>query len=571
MKEEQLSGDGEFESRRLGEILVAEGIISQGELEKLLSKQQENRSKKIGQYLVEMGYSDAESIQVELAKKAGIPFIKLDSTQIEEAALNLVPFHIAQNYVLIPIKVEQGRLLVAIDDPLNGEAVDTLHFLTNMPIELVVASADEIRAAIKRNYDDAMLRRDIVAAENLQEVFNLDQQQAQELESVGQADSGAPIIRLVTRFIIDAIRKNASDIHIRPNADNVDLLFRIDGELVKIRNFKRSLLNPVISRIKILGKMDIAERRLPQDGAAQFLDSGNQVDLRISIIPTIEGESAVVRLLNAQIGLRSISELGFNQRDSETFTDMMHKSYGLVLVTGPTGSGKSTTLYAALREVIDRNLNIITVENPVEYHIKGVEQIQVNTVPGYTFAKALRHILRHDPDVIMIGEIRDEETSKIAVESALTGHLVLSTLHTNDAAGAITRLLEMGVDPFLLNATLLGVFAQRLVKRNCRNCIKPEHVESVKRKALGITEGEAFYKGAGCDQCRGTGYKGRIAAYELLQFNGDMRNILHAEISTQEVYDQAVKGGMTPLTSNALGLARQKITSLAEVYRIRLE
>jgi len=240
-------------------------------------------------------------------------------------------------------------------------------------------------------------------------------------------------------------------------------------------------------------------------------------------------------------------------------------------VTGPTGSGKSTTLYAALKEVIARNLNIITVENPVEFHIDGIEQIQVNTVPGYTFARALRHILRHDPDVIMIGEIRDEETGKIAVESALTGHLVLSTLHTNDASGAITRLLEMGVDPFLLNGTLLGVFAQRLVKKNCESCIDKEHVDSAMRKVLGVPESESFYKGRGCEKCRGTGYQGRKAVYELLQFSPALRKLIHAAVTTQEIHEQAVRDGMIPLTDNALALARTKETSLEEVYRVRLE
>lgn len=318
--------------------------------------------------------------------------------------------------------------------------------------------------------------------------------------------------------------------------------------------------------------MDISERRLPQDGQARINDRGNIIDLRISVIPTVNGESAVIRLLNTEVGIKSIDQLGFNSRDSELFTNLLHKSNGLILVTGPTGSGKSTTLYAALQTVIERNLNIITVENPVELHIDGIEQIQVNTVPGYTFAKSLRHILRYDPDVIMIGEIRDEETAKIAIESALTGHLVLSTLHTNDAAGAVTRLLEMGADPFLINATVLGIFAQRLVRKNCPHCLrKDDNIDPLIRKTLDIPEGFEFYKGIGCSECNNKGYKGRLAVYELLRITANMHDLILPGVSSQVIYEQAIKDGMIPLTENAMEQARKKLTSLEEVYRVRLD
>ena len=558
-------------ARKIGEILVGEGIITQDQLDTFLQQQQANRQKKIGEYLLDMGAANTGDVQLELARKAGLPFVKLASYKAENKDIKMVPRDVAQKYQVLPLEIQQGRLLVAIDDPFNREAIDTLQFISNMHLQLVVAASEDITNAITHYYDEETIHQDIADAENSQDMFGLDNQQKKVLLQMEQADSDAPIVRLVIKFIIEAIRKKASDIHIRPKEDSVDLLFRIDGTLVKMRSFSKPLLNPIISRIKIIGKMDIAERRLPQDGGAQVTDRNARVDLRISIIPTVEGESAVIRLLNAQVGLKSIGDLGFSEFDAGVFRDMMHKSYGLVLVTGPTGSGKSTTLYAALKEVIARNLNIITVENPVEYHIDGIEQIQVNTVPGYTFARALRHILRHDPDVIMIGEIRDEETGKIAVESALTGHLVLSTLHTNDAAGAITRLLEMGVDPFLLNGTLLGIFAQRLVRKNCVACTDKEHVDVPMRKALGVAESEPFYKGRGCDKCRGTGYLGRVAVYELLQFSGELRKLIHAGITTQEVHAQAVEDGMVPLTDNALALARTKMTSLEEVYRVRLE
>lgn len=570
-KQESEEATQEVPARKIGEILVAEGALSQDRLDEFVKTQQSNRAKKIGEYLENMGVSDTRDIQIELAKKAHLPFIKLSLYKAEQNAIKLVPKEVAEKYQAVPLQIHNGRLLVALDDPFNPETIDTLQFVSNMHLELAVATTEDITAAINRFYEEAMFHKDVTDAENLQKVFNLDNKQKNDLLEIEGKNSGAPVVRLVAKFILDAIKKNVSDIHIRPKEETADLLFRIDGTLVKMRTFSKSLLNPIISRIKIIGKMDISERRLPQDGGAQVSDKDFKVDLRIPIIPTVEGESAVIRILNSQAGLKSISDLGFNEFDADIFRNMMHKSYGMVLVTGPTGSGKSTTLYAALKEVITRNLNVITVENPVEFHIDGIEQIQVNTVPGYTFARALRHILRHDPDVIMIGEIRDEETGKIAVESALTGHLVLSKLHTNDAAGAITRLLEMGVDPFLLNGTLLGVFTQRLVKKNCPECIDVEEVELAVRKALGVSEDEVFYKGRGCEGCRGTGYQGRIAAYELLQFSPALRKMINAAITTQEVHEQAVNDGMVPLTDNAPALARAKKTSLQEVYRVRLE
>ena len=556
---------------KLGEVLVSEGLLTAEQLEPFLEKQEADRKKKIGDYLIDLGLAETDDVQAELANKVGVPFVRLESSLIEDTALSLVPKEVCEKYSFIPLRVELGKLLIAIDDPLNKDAIQTLHFVTNMPTEIVVAPTEDIEEHIKKRYDELSMNRDISAAESLHEVLRLDSDQTKELSQLGENETNAPIVRLVTRFIVDAVRKKASDIHLRPKKEDVQLLFRIDGEMVSIRDFKKSLLAPIISRIKIIGRMDISERRLPQDGGAQITESGNQIDLRISIMPTVEGESAVIRLLNAQAGLKSIGELGFNPRDAEAFADMMHKSFGLVLVTGPTGSGKSTTLYAALQEVIQRNLNVITVENPVEFRIEGIEQIQVNSVPGYTFAKALRQILRHDPDVIMIGEIRDAETSQIAVESALTGHLVLSTLHTNDAAGAVTRLLDMGIDPFLLNDTLLGVFAQRLVRRNCQKCLGEEEVSPAIRKVLAVEEDEIFYKGQGCVECRGSGFDGRIAAYELLQVSNELKKLLHSGTSTQGVNEQAIKDGMIPLTANALELARQRVIPLEEVYRVRLE
>jgi type IV pilus assembly protein PilB len=350
----------------------------------------------------------------------------------------------------------------------------------------------------------------------------------------------------------------------------VNLFFRIHGTLTKIGTLSKKLLPAVVSRVKILCRLDIAERRLPQDGRTRVQHAGAVVDLRISIIPTVYGESVVIRILDTRVGLRSLDEIGFNDADRATFKGMLSRNNGLILVTGPTGSGKSTTLYAALKEVRRQNVNIITVEDPVEYHVDGIEQIQANTTPGYDFARALRHILRHDPDVIMIGEIRDEETGKIAIESALTGHLVLTTLHTNDAASTVTRLMEMGVQPYLLSATLLGVLAQRLARRNCPHCMAEEQVEATVRNALGVGSDEVFYRGTGCETCSHTGFGGRIAVYELLRATDVLRHLIVPGAMAADMHQQAVLDGMVPLTGQALQLARQRVISLDEVYRVRL-
>lgn len=576
---------------KLGEALVKDGKLTEKSLALALRRQEElqlqsensgpasrkggtqpiKRPPRIGEVLVDMGISNNTDVQRELARQIGIPFVNLKKQELQKEALELMPRELAEKYGAIPIRLLGNTLLVAMDNPLNTEIIDMVEFITNHHIELISATHDDIHAAISTHYPGMGIGQEILDAENLQQILHLDDQQQAEITDAERLSTGRPVVRLVSKIILDAIKKNASDIHIRPREEVTDLLYRIDGVLVLVRSFSSALLAAVVGRIKIIGKMDIAERRLPQDGRAQIMESGNAVDMRISIIPTVNGESVVIRLLNTMSGLKSISELGLSEKDSDLFIDLLNKNNGVILVTGPTGSGKSTTLYAALKELISRNLNIITVENPVEYHIDGIEQIQVNTVPGYTFARALRHILRHDPDVIMVGEIRDSETGKIAVESALTGHLVLSTLHTNDAPGAITRLLEMGVDPFLINGALLGIFAQRLVRRNCQHCLREENPEPMARKALGVSPDETFFAGAGCERCNHTGYKGRLAVYEIFALSGGMRELVDRRASAQEIKAQALRDGMVPLTDNALLRAREKITSLSEVYRVRLD
>lgn len=516
----------------------------------------------------QQGESTAEErSQRTLAERLSLPFVTLKDYSFDETVLNLIPADYARKHDAIPLSINKSHLSVAVATPMDMELYQTLHFVTGFHIDMMVATKREIQWAVRKYYG---AQDDELALESLNG-DNHATATPEIQEELMRLSAEKPIVRLVANLLVDAIDRRASDIHIKPRGKNVELIYRMDGVLTNIRFFSKSLLPAVVSRIKILGGMNIAERRLPQDGRCCVKHKNNAVDLRISIMPTVEGESVVIRLLNSQIGLKSVAELGFSKHDEDIFLDLVSKSNGIFLVTGPTGSGKSTTLYAALAEVQRQNVNILTIEDPVEYHMDGIQQIQINNATGYTFARALRNILRHDPDVILVGEIRDEETGKIAVESALTGHLVLSTLHTNNAAGAVTRLLEMGIESYLLTGSLLGVLAQRLVKRNCPHCMKTEPVDALIRRALRVSEKEPFYHSTGCDHCNHTGVSGRIAVYELLQITDTLRKRINADITATEIHEIALKEGMVALTDNAMERARAKEISLAEVYRVRLD
>jgi len=569
-----LEEQADFPARKLGELLIADGLISLKQLAYALELQKRDRKKRLGDILVEMGATTSEAVHATIAHNLGIPFVQLHDFEIDPKMLPLVTEELARKHLLMPLMLHQDCLVVAMQDPTDMEAHNLLRFTTGHNVEAAVATREDIEWAIGKYYSVPNTESLQSDAENLQTLEGSEEDQDQGerefLEAV-RLGKEKPIVRLVTGIILSGIGQRASDVHLHPTRKTADLLYRIDGNLIKSRSFNKAILPALVSRIKIIGRMNIAERRLPQDGGARVIHEGKVVDLRISVIPTVDGESVVIRILNTEGGLKSVAELGFSQNDEAAFNDLLCRNNGIVLVTGPTGCGKSTTLYAAIGEVRKQNVNLITVEDPVEYHIDGVEQIQVNPVAGYSFAKALRHILRHDPDVIMIGEIRDQETGKIAIESALTGHLVLSTLHTNEAASAVTRLMEMGMEPYLLSATLLGVLAQRLVRRNCPHCVAEETVEPGIRKFLGIDDDEVFYRGAGCEKCNHTGFSGRLAVYELLRATPELRDRIQEGVTIGELHAQALKDGMMPLTQNALAQARQRKISLAEAYRVRLE
>lgn len=566
--EDMLRGQRQFSHVALGSLLVQAGIITAAQLDKALEVQRRHHDRKLGAILEEMGAATSPQIYLAVARSLGAPVVRLDGFDFDHRALALLSPDLARSYHVIPLMFHEDHLVLAMENLLDTSVVHAISFITQHAIDPVFAPREEISAAINKFYDIQEQELELDRLELSDYYYEDDKEIWKEAERLANE---TPIVRLVDNIILGAIHQRASDIHIRPGSKKVDLLYRVDGTLIKKREIQKGLLPAIVSRIKIISRLNIAEHRLPQDGRSRMLDGKNIVDMRVSTIPCQFGESIVIRLLNKGEGLRSVKDIGFSPHDEQLFTHLINKSYGILLVTGPTGSGKTTTLYAAMRDVARHNLNIVTVEDPVEYEFEGMRQIHILPQINFGFPQALRHILRHDPDVIMIGEIRDEETAKIAVESALTGHLVLSTLHTNDAPGAIIRLVEMGVEPYLLKSAVIGVVAQRLVRRNCLYCMEEEVVDPFVRSGLGVSDDEVFYKGRGCERCNNTGFLGRLAAYELLAVDENIRTHIAAGIAGSDLRKLAIAEGMVTLTAHAIELARQRKTSLSEVYRVCLE
>lgn len=557
--------------RQLGDLLVESGVISREQLVEALEELEELKSlphAQLGRVLVEKGWIDAESLTAALARQLGIPQVHLDDFELRPEAASQIPADLALAYNVLPLALHDNTLVVATPKPFDEQMLTALRFYTGHGIEPVLASAREIGQALNRFYAAEAAER---AAEELD--FPRPAARAGDAapHTVEQEAMRKPVVRLVNAIILQAVHRGASDINIRPGKDQVSVYYRVDGKLRFVRALQKGLLRAVVSRIRITAGMDVAEHRRPQDGHTRVRIGEKTVDLRVSIMPTINGESVVIRILDKQRGLKNMDQIGFSPEDTRRLRRLMSRSNGIFLVTGPTGSGKSTTLYALLQEVARDAPHIITVEDPVEYDVDGAEQIQIASGIGYTFAEALRHILRHDPDVIMVGEIRDQETAHIANKAALTGHLVLSTLHTNDAASAVTRLVDMGVEPYLLGSTILGVMAQRLLRLNCPHCLADEKVDKDIRAAMGVGPRSKFKKGRGCRECDHTGYSGRTVVYELLVADGEVGDLVSHGRPAHEIREAAVSAGMIPLTRCALELARQGKTSLTEAYAVRLE
>ncbi len=569
----------------MGDILIKEDVINLDQLKTAIQEQRET-GKRLGETLLNLGYIDEHQLVAYLSKQYGVPAINLDQFEISLDILKSVSRETAIKHKLIPISKSGSTLVVAMSDPSNIFAVDDLKFATGNNIEVVVTSERSIRNAIERFYgsqqewEDAQKARESTAAVDrllgdLDDVLlELTGEENIDINDLEKASEEAPVIKLVNHLLMDSIRKGASDIHIEPYEKDLRVRYRIDGVLYDIMRPPLKLKNAVTSRIKVMSNLDIAERRLPQDGRIKVkLGHGKTMEYRVSVVPTLFGEKVVMRILDKESLKLDLTKLGFYDQQLEVFKKSIYQPYGMVLITGPTGSGKTTTLYSSLMDLNRIDVNISTAEDPVEYSLPGVNQVQVHEEIGLTFASCLRSFLRQDPDIILVGEIRDYETAEIAIKSALTGHLVLSTLHTNDAPSTITRLLNMGVEPFLVTASLNSIVAQRLVRVVCPSCKQQVDVPPQALIDLGVSPKNVsdfvVYKGTGegCKTCSGTGYKGRLAVFEVMEINEELKEFILSGASALEIKREAIRQGMMTLRQSALEKLKQGVTSIDEVVR----
>jgi type IV pilus assembly protein PilB len=554
---------------RIGDILIAEGKISQEQLDEALLLQREDR-REIGQILLSLGYVSKVDLARSLALRLRLEYVELTERDVDRPAVSLVDQKVLRRHGVLPLRVEGDRLVVAMSDPTNFYTLEDLKLISGYPITPVVAVDDEIRRVQNKVF---------AMGEEISEILKEAADDSVSFEEIGELELGdgeadnAPIVRLVGSILQQAVAEGVSDIHVEPRARELTVRMRVDGVLREVMSVPPRLQSGVVARLKILANLDIAERRLPQDGRFSVRLGGQKVDLRVATLPTVFGEKVVLRLLDTASVDVDLEGLGFAPEVLERYQEVYRRPYGTILVTGPTGSGKSTTLYATLRELNSPGRNIITVEDPVEYRMVGVNQIQVNPRVGLTFASGLRSILRSDPDVVMIGEIRDRETAKISVQAALTGHLVLATLHTNDAPAAVTRLTDMGVEPFLTSSAVDCVIAQRLARRLCERCKRPVEVDQETLSELGfpfervVGDDLDFYEAVGCERCGGVGYRGRIGIYEMMVVGEEIRDLILRRASAAEVRRAAEAGGMIPLREDGLLKAARGVTTIEEVLR----
>lgn len=499
-----------------------------------------------------------------LEKQLEIPYTDLSKIYIDPEVPRLINENLARRHILIPINKEKNKLIVAMADPLNIFARDDVNIATGMDIEPVISNRKEILNAIDRYYGNQRAEKAIEEFKRQYDLKSINEL----LDENKDETNNAPVVRLINTLISQAVKLRASDIHIEPAEYKIRIRFRIDGELQEVMTPEKSAYSAILTRIKIMGKMDIAEKRLPQDGRVELAVDGKDIDMRLSTIPTVFGEKIVIRLLDRSNFLSSKSELGFNQHNLQLLDKLIRYPNGIILVTGPTGSGKSTTLYAVLKELNSPNRNIITIEDPVEYRLDGINQVQVNNKAGMSFASGLRSILRQDPDIIMIGEIRDSETAEIAVRASITGHLVLSTMHTNDAPSTVTRLVDMGIEPYLVSASVVGVVAQRLVRRVCPACKEKYSATEFEKQMLGLASDVVLYKGAGCSACSGTGYRGRTAIHEVMTVTRDIRSLIENRASIDDVRTASTANGTISLRESCKQLVLEGVTTAEEMIRV---
>jgi type IV pilus assembly protein PilB len=562
-------------TNRLGELLVREKLISLAQLRHAQEEQQKS-GKNLGATLAKLGYIADEDITTFLSQQYRVPTVNLEEYEIDSDILKLVQREQCERHCVIPVSRTGNALIVAMADPTNLNAIDDLKFLTGYNIEPVIASETAITTAIERYYTEAgPSYDDVMAGFDENDIVVTGDDADLNLMELEKASEDAPVVRLVNMILLNAIKKGASDIHIEPYEKKFRVRYRVDGVLAEEMSPPLKLKNAISSRLKIMSSLDIAERRLPQDGRIKLkLGKGREMDFRVSVLPTIWGEKTVLRLLDKGNLQLDMTKLGFDPKPLEDFMWAIHQPWGMVLVTGPTGSGKTTTLYSALSDLNKPAHNISTAEDPVEYNLHGINQVQMHDDIGLNFAAALRSFLRQDPDILMVGEIRDFETAEIAVKAALTGHMVLSTLHTNDAPATISRLLNMGVEPFLITASVNLVLAQRLARKCCSDCKQPIKGDRAILEDCGFSPDQIArakqQKGVGCKTCNGSGYKGRVALYEVMRFNDTLKELVLQGASTAELKAAAIRNGMCTLRMSGILKVMDGMTTPEEVMRVTI-
>ncbi len=563
-----------MQTSRLGDILVKNNIITAEQLTAALQEQKMSGGQsKLGTILVKQGLIKEPELVAFLSRQYGVPTISLAEYEIDPAVIKVIPPEVSQKYNLVPVNRAGSTLIVAVSDPSNLFAIEDIKFMTSYNVEMVVTGESDIKAAIDKYYDQSASLADVMDNLDMEDLELVDTEEDVDVSSLERATEDAPVVKLVNLILMDAIKKKASDIHIEPYEKTFRVRYRIDGVLYEVMKPPLKLKNAITSRIKIMAELDIAERRLPQDGRIKIkLGGGKDMDYRVSVLPTLFGEKIVMRLLDKSNLQLDMTKLGYEPDALANFKREIHKPFGMVLVTGPTGSGKTVSLYSALSELNKVTENISTAEDPVEFNFAGINQVQMHEDIGLNFAAALRSFLRQDPDIIMIGEIRDFETAEIAVKAALTGHLVFSTLHTNDAPATINRLLNMGIEPFLVASAVNLITAQRLARRVCGECKEKEDIPLQALIAAGVPAEEApefvCYKGRGCPTCNNTGYKGRVGFYQVMPMLEPIRELILNGANTAEIKRESIRLGIKTMRQSGLTKLKEGVTSLEEVLRV---
>ncbi len=561
--------------KRLGELLVETGLLSEEHLTRALSQQRTER-KKLGDVIVSLGLATEEEIAQTLSLQLGIPMVDLANTPVEPQAIELIPERVARKHLIVPISLEGQALTVAMADPLSFEAFEDVRFASGYTLRTSISTRSGILWAIDQHYhlgsSLSTIVKDITEERMIEVVQETKESNGKDVDDLRKKSEAAPIIRMVNLFVAEAVDQGASDIHVEPTKSTLKIRNRVDGVLRKSLELPKWVQGAVISRIKIMAKMDIAEKRLPQDGRIGVRVGAKELDLRVSTMPAAHGEKVVIRILDSANSQIPFDSMGMPEDELRQIEILVRRPQGILLVTGPTGSGKTTTLYAALNQIKSEERNITTIEDPVEYEITGINQVAIQERIGLTFASTLRAMLRQDPDVIMLGEMRDLETTTIAMQAALTGHLVLSTMHTNSSAATVTRLRNLGIPSYLIGSTLIGIVSQRLVRVICPKCRVQEMPSERDLARVGLaktkTEDVAFHRGEGCPSCGGTGYRGRTGIFEILPFQQQMRDLVIAKGSETDIRQLAVAKGMTTLGQAALDKVKAGVTSLSELYRV---